>query len=306
MEYLWIEASVAAALFQSVRYAALKLINQRLSLAVTTYVRILFALPFLVAYLLAVMWVQGAALPATPPAFVIYSSISAIFQFLGTLLVVRLFQLGNFAVATMLIKADVIMTALIGTALFSESISPVGWAAIFVTFAGVILVSAGRAPPAAGEAPVGWFELLLGKSVRIGLLSALIYAVSYLSLREGILALDPAIGPVMRSAYGGAMMTTVSVVLVGIYLLFTDPKGLKQIREVPGLALVIGIASALGTIAWFLASALTNASYVAAVAQVQIVFTMLISRFYFKEQIRPLELAGVGVILAGILMFRLA
>ena len=57
---------------------------------------------------------------------------------------------------------------------------------------------------------------------------------------------------------------------------------------------------------WYLASALTNASYVAAVAQVQIVFVLIISRFWFREQIRPLELAGIAVILAGVLLFRLA
>ena len=63
--------------------------------------------------------------------------------------------------------------------------------------------------------------------------------------------------------------------------------------------------SALGTIMWYLATVSSNASYVAAVAQVQVVFSLALSRYWFNERIRPVELAGIGTILAGVLMFRL-
>ena len=38
---------------------------------------------------------------------------------------------------------------------------------------------------------------------------------------------------------------------------------------------------------------------------VQIVFALLISRYWFRESIRAIELAGIGLSLVGVLMFRL-
>ena len=37
----------------------------------------------------------------------------------------------------------------------------------------------------------------------------------------------------------------------------------------------------------------------------QIVFSLLLSRYWFKETIRPMELVGIATILVGVLMFRL-
>ena len=39
--------------------------------------------------------------------------------------------------------------------------------------------------------------------------------------------------------------------------------------------------------------------------QIEVVFTLLIAWFYFKERLTPLELIGIVVTVAGVLMFRL-
>lgn len=306
MEHLWIVASLAAAFFQALRYAALKELNRHLSATVTTYVRMLFGLPFLVAYLVLVLNATGQPLPETNARFWFFSSLTAVLQFGMTLLVVRLFHLGNFAVGLMLTRADVILTAIVGSLLFSEVISQSGWLAIGLTVAGVLTASAGRMSASAWAAKdTRLVDVVFGPATRLGMMSAMMAAISYLSLREAILALDPAAGPLVRSAAGGVGMTMVSFVLIGIYLAATEGKELMRIRHWPWLCSLAGFASAAGTIGWFTASALTNASYVAAVAQVQIVFALLISRYWFRETIRPLELVGIGLILAGVLAFRL-
>ncbi|MDX2159654.1 MAG: DMT family transporter [Hyphomicrobiaceae bacterium] len=307
MDHLWIVASLAAALFQALRYAALKELNRHLSAPVTTYVRMLFGLPFLTAWLVGVLHWTGAPLPATNLRFWLFASLTAVLQFLMTLLVVRLFQLGNFAVGLMITRADVILTAIIGSIVFREIISPGGWLAIAVTVAGVLAASAGRIAPTAwkpGEA--GLLTVLLGPATRIGLASALLAAISYLALKEAILALEPSVGPLVRSAAAGAAMTLVSFVIIGIWLAATELEELKRIRHWPWLCVLAGFASAAGTVGWFTASALANASYVAAVAQVQIAFALLISRYWFRERIKAVELVGIALILAGVLLFRLA
>lgn len=310
MDHLWIWAAVAAALFQALRYAALKELNKHLPAMVTGYVRLIFALPLLIAYLAVVLTVKGVPLPAMNARFLLMAALGSLGQFLATVLMVRIFQLGNFAVGTMLAKTDAIMTALIGTALFSEIIGGAGWMAILVTVAGVLTVSAARMPALNAASRSGPLRtllaaMLLSPATQLGLLVALINAVSFLLLKDAIKTLASPGGPAVDAAAAGAVMTLMSCVMIGVWLAATDRKGLAAIGRHLGLCTFAGLASALGTLLWFLATALTNASYVAAVAQIQIVFALALSRFWFRESILWLELAGIAVILAGILLFRL-
>ncbi len=307
MEQIWIWASVLAALCQALRYASLKELNQHLPAFVTSYARVLFALPILLLHLAGMLWWTGAALPSMSTAFFVYTGLTAAGQFLGTVLMMRLFRLGNFAVGTMLAKADAVMTAVIGSLLFREQITGGGWIAIVVTVAGVMLTSAGRLPATAWRAgDLSLAGMLFGAATRLGLVIALVNALSFLALREAILALHGPGGVALDAAVAGTIMTLMSCVFLGAYLLATDRVDLVRIGGHLRLCSVVGLASALGTLLWFLATALANASYVAAVAQVQIVFALAISRYWFLERITRLELIGVAIILAGIMMFRLA
>ncbi|MFM9941436.1 MAG: EamA family transporter [Hyphomicrobiaceae bacterium] len=307
MEQLWIWASVLAALCQALRYASLKELNQHLPAFVTSYARVLFALPILLVHLGLMLWWTGAALPAMNAAFFFYTGLTAAGQFLGTVLMMRLFRLGNFAVGTMLAKADAVMTAVIGTLLFREQISGGGWIAILVTVAGVMLTSAGRMPATAWRAgDITLTSMLFGPATRLGLVIALVNALAFLALREAILALGGKGGVALDAAVAGTVMTLLSCVFLGAYLLATDRPNLMRIGSHVRLCSVVGLASAFGTLLWFLATALANASYVAAVAQVQIVFALALSRYWFLESITRLELVGIAIILAGIMLFRLA
>ena len=302
---VWIWAAVLAAVCQALRYAALKELNKHLTVAVTSYARILFATPLLLAYLACVLAVTKTPMPHMNARFLLFACLTAIGQFLGTIFMVRLFQMGNFAVGTMLTKADTIITALLGTMLLTEQITPLGWGAILVTVAGVVIVSTARVPRAAwraGDIPL--WRVLLSPSTQLGLLISLINAICYLMLREAIVTLKSSGGVPVDAAVAGTMMTVFSCILLGGWLLATDRDGLKALRHHLGLCVFVGSVSALGTVLWYLAAALTNVSYVAAVAQVQIVFALLLSRYWFRETIWPKELVGIAIILAGVLLFR--
>ena len=71
------------------------------------------------------------------------------------------------------------------------------------------------------------------------------------------------------------------------------------------LCTFIGVTSAVGSICWFTAFALENASYVRSVGQVEAIFTLLISHFYFKEKFNTAELTGIAVTVVGVLLFLL-
>ena len=197
------------------------------------------------------------------------------------------------------------MTALIGTAFFSEEVTSIGWVAIVVTMLGVVVISSGKPAPVAGITAARSRGSAMKPAV-VGLSAALVYSLSYLCLREGILDIDPAAGTLVRAGYSVLVMAALSAVMVGAYLSVREPRELIRMFAYQKLCWFIGTTSAVGSIAWFIAAALTNASYVAAVAQVQIVFTLLLSYFYFGERIRTREIAGIAIIVAGLALFRMA
>ncbi len=305
MELIWIPISVFAALMQSVRTAAQKTLNARLSTMGTTYVRSLFGLPFLVLFLAGVMAMGGEGWPAWRADFFVFCAIGGLAQVLATALLIRLFTLRTFAVGSMLIKSDVLMTALIGSVWFSENLSATGWLALLVVMAGVGILLAGKFGAAAlhPEGETAW-QILGGRATRVALGCALMFTFSYLFIREATLVLGPG-GFLWRGGWTVVVVTTMQVIGLGAWLAWREPRVFGQLWPNRRIIAFIGLTSALGSIGWFTAFALENASYVRAVAQVEAIFTLLISWLYFREAINRTELAGIAAMVAGVLMFRL-
>lgn len=307
LAWIWIPLAVFAALMQSVRTAAQKQLNQRMSTMGTTYVRSLFGMPALLVFLGAVTLYTGRGAPAFTPAFLLHTAGGALTQVLATALLIYMFRLKNFAVGTMLTKTDLILTALIGTMLFSERVTPLGWAAILVVMGGVILMLVGRTGRAAfstrGEA---LSHMLLGRPMQVALLCALLFSLSYLFLRAATLALGNEHHFLWRSGWTVVLATAMQTVCLGIWLAYKEPAVFRQMWPMRGISSFIGLTSALGSIGWYSAFALQNASYVRAVGQIEAAFTLTISWLYFREKINALELTGIAITVAGVLMFRLA
>jgi drug/metabolite transporter (DMT)-like permease len=303
MELIWIPISILAALMQAVRTAAQKSVNAKLSTWMTTYVRSLFGLPFSIAYLWLVMRYEGLGWPSFDLHFLAYSFGAAAVQVIATYLLIWLFQMRNFAVGTMLSKTDVMQAAIIGSLLFSEAISTIGWVAILITIAGVIAISIGRV--GLGKVGTGKMTLsqaLVAKPTLVGLATGFFFCLSYLFLREASLGLDQG-GFLYRAAWTVVIVGVMQVAAVGAWIVASEPSAFRRLPGVIWPCLFIGLTSAIGSIGWFTAMTLENASYVKAVGQVEVVFTLTISALYFRETINRLELFGIAVIVAGVLMF---
>lgn len=306
LAWIWIPIAVFAALMQAVRTAAQKMLNQSLSNMGTTYVRSLFGMPVLLAFLGAATLYTGHGVPEFDSAFLLHTAAAALTQVLATALLIYLFRLKNFAVGTMLTKTDLLMTALIGSALFSEQLTPLGWLAIVVVVCGVILMLIGKLGTAAfresGETVSG---LLWGRPTKVALLCALMFSLSYLFLREATLNLGQQHHFLWRAGWTVVLATGLQTICLGIWLALKEPSVFRQMWAARRIAGFIGLTSGLGSIGWYSAFALQNASYVRAVGQVEAVFTLAISWLYFHEKITALELMGIAVTIAGVLMFRL-
>ena len=71
------------------------------------------------------------------------------------------------------------------------------------------------------------------------------------------------------------------------------------------MAGLVGIAGMLGSVGWFTAMTIQNAAYVRALGQIELVFTFIAAQVVFRERSTRLELGGIALIVAGILILLL-
>ena len=237
--------------------------------------------------------------------YLLYMAFGAVAQVIATILLLMMLRLRNFAVGTVLTKVDIVFTAVIGWLFFSERFSAPGVLALVVIAVGVILMSAARANTVERAAGGSSFkDLLRSPATHIALGCAFSFSLSYLFLREAMQAMGGGTA-IWRGAWTVFLATGLQVLMGAVWLTWSEPKMLKELWPNRAISTFIGITSALGSIAWYTAFALENAAYVRAVGQIEVVFTLLVSWLYFREKLTPLELFGIALTVAGVVIFRL-
>ena len=302
--YLWIWLTVGAALLQSIRTAAQKELTSQLSVMVGTYVRSLLGLPVMLVYLGLVKAIGGEAWPVLNGRFLFYALLTGLTQMAATVVLLSLYRLRNFAVANQLGKSDMIFTAVLGALLFGQALSLPAWLALFVTGLGVATIMMAKTAGTKTAAAAPWHAVFREQSVKMGLFVGLMFGICNLTLREAALALAPSSG-FMAGAATVAVVTAMQAVLMGGWLASKEPGAHGAVARAFPLASFVGVTSALGSIAWFTAFAMTNSAHVRIVGQVEVIFTLLISAFYFRERITRIEAIGIGLTIAGILLLQL-
>ena len=144
-------------------------------------------------------------------------------------------------------------------------------------------------------------EGLTEKSTLIGLASGLFLGASVVFFRGAALSLNYD-GYIMAAAYTLAISVVIQTILMGIYLLWREPGQMTAVLKNWVWAGAVGVAGVLGSIAWFTAFTLENAALVRAVGQIELVFTFMASVMIFREKSAPLEVVGILLVIAGILL----
>ena len=309
MQDLWIWLSIAAAACQAVRTAAQKRLNEKVSTLATTYVRSAFGLPILLVYLVAILLLVDPRYPEFSPLFLFHAACGAGAQVIATATLIALFRVRGFAVASILNKVDVVLIAILGSLFFSEDISASGALALLTVLSGIFLLSASPAArkaelvPATASKPAPAVPPVSSNWLAVS--CAIFFALSFLFMREATLSVGEG-HFLWRGAWAVMVSVVMQAVVLGIWLLWRQPGVFAKLWANRRGAALVGVSSAAGSMAWFSAFALQNASYVRAVAQVEVLFTLLISHLYFKERLTRLQITGTFLTLAGVLMFRLA
>ncbi|MEQ9695055.1 EamA family transporter [Shimia sp. SDUM112013] len=293
---LWVAVSIAAALFQTVRFMLQKYLSQvSLSAAGATFARFLYSAPVALA-LLALYPVQGGAqLGVRGAEFWAYGATGGLAQIVATVLTVMLFKRRNFAVGVTFIKVEVLLTALIGLVVLGDTVSVLGLGAILVGVAGVLVLSG----PAAGAAAGGWARLL-SPSAGLGLAAGALFGVSAVCYRGASLQVAGE-DPFLRALVTLAAVTTMQTLAMVLWLRLREAGEIRRVAAAWRSAMWIGVTSMAGSFCWFTGFTLQNAAYVKAVGQVELIFAVLGSVLFFKESISGREWLGMGLLSCSIL-----
>ncbi len=294
MEF-WIVASVAAALFQTVRFMLQKHLAQvSLSAAGATFARFVYSAPIALAILGVVLWSARPDVALNGAAFWIYGAIGGVAQITATVCTVMLFGRRNLAVGITFIKTEVLMTVLIGLVILGEAVSGMGLLAILIGIIGVLVMSG---PLEGGR---GW-RRFLSPSAALGLGAGALFGVSAVCYRGASLevASDAAL---MRALVTLAATTSMQMVGMWIWLMLREPQEVGRVLAAWKTAGFIGLTSMAGTFCWFTAFTLQNAAYVKAVGQIELVFGVLGTVLIFRERISTREYGGIALLAVSILI----
>lgn len=293
---LWMVITVVAAASQTARTAGQKHLATAMSSWSATWVRFLFGLPLAFGYF---MWAKTdyGTLPPLNNTFLLFCFLTAIAQIIATVLLVYLFSLRNFAVGTTYARTEAFLTALVGSLFFAEVIDLAGWVAIAVSVFGVVLISMAKQ----GVSGLAMIQSALNRPAAIGVSSGLGFALSSLFLRKASLSFG--IDAYLMTA-SMTLVTVVSMqtVLLGIYVLVTRRDELGAIARSWKACIFVGVTSFIGSAGWFTAMTLERASYVKALGQIEFLFALLVSTFIFREKSSRLELAGMAMVAAGVVV----
>ncbi|MEE9253543.1 MAG: DMT family transporter [Pseudomonadales bacterium] len=294
---LWIPITIAAAFLQNVRTALQRHLTGEMSASAATYARFCFAVPFAWLYVFLLIRVGDVALPEVGRSFVLYCIVGGTAQILGTAFLIQLFSYRNFAVGTAYSKTEAVQTAIFGIVILGEPLGLLATLGILVSFVGVVTLSVDRQKGILRSLVSDW----LGMPARLGIGSGACFGVAAVCYRGAALSIFSE-GYIMAAAYTLAWVTLFQTLAMGLYIARREPVELRRLLRAWPRALWVGVAGMTASAAWFTAMALQKAAYVRALGQVELIFTFIASLVIFRERTNPLEIGGVILIVAGIML----
>jgi drug/metabolite transporter (DMT)-like permease len=293
--WLWIPLTVAAAFLQNLRTALQKHLRSRLSINAATFTRFAFGSPLVVLYVFALHRFAGLAWPTPNRAFVLWVTLGGVSQIVATACLIHIFSFRNFAVGVAYSKTEVIQSAIFGLVFLGDAVSPWGATGIALGTLGVMLISLTAGGGVWRALILGWLE----RPALIGLASGALFGIAAVSFRAAALSLGEN-GFVMPAGYTLLWANVLQTVLMAAYLYAREREELPKLLASWQLSALTGIVGIVASALWFTAMTIQLVAYVRTLALIELLFTFLFSWYYFKEQPRAREIAGIVLLVIGV------
>lgn len=274
-----------AAFMQAWRNAFQKQLSTTVDVYGVTLARFIFALPLALLYISCLYHFQ----PVTDSVhfnlrFAIYVLIAALSQIAATALMVQLFKQKNYAIGVGLAKSEAVLAAIIAVVFLSDHLSLLGWFGVAVGGFAVFLMSKGRD-----------FSDFSVQTLCIGIGSGLCFAITSLLVREASLELTN-LPFIHRAAWVLLMVIGTQCFLLLMYLGIFRRATLWAMWQRIGLTFRVSLCSFLASLGWFSAMSMQSVPIVKTLGQVEIIFSMLISAYFFKEKLARAEHLGIVLV----------
>jgi drug/metabolite transporter (DMT)-like permease len=288
---MWIPITLAAATFQILRTSRQHQLRSVLSVNGAGFVRYAYGFPLAVVVAVVTFGVVGEPIPAIPARFWPIIAGAGVVQILGTVALLRAFDLRNFAIGTVYAKTEVILVAIVSAIALSEPLEPLGWVAALVCMAGVVWLAApNRLRDVLGSAR--------DPAALMGVVAAGCFALAAVGIRGASTSLE---GPTWnRALLTLTVMLGIQTLVNAGQLAVTDRSELVNVARAWRFALPVGVLSLCGSIGWAVAVTLANAAKVRTLGQVEIVIAFAISAWVLHEQHTRAEYAASAFVLVGV------
>lgn len=290
---MWIPITLAAATFQILRTSRQHQLRSILSVNGAGFVRYACGFPLAVVVSLVTFGIVGDPIPAIPARFWLIVAGAGTSQILGTVALLRAFDLRDFAIGTVYAKTEVIQVAIVSAIALGEPLRPLGWVAALLCMAGVAWLAAPeRVLDIVGRAG--------DPAAIMGIVAGGCFATAAVGIRAASTSLEGG------STWDHALTTLtvmlgVQTVINAAWLAWRDPPELGRVARAWRVALPVGILSLCGSAGWAVAVTLTNAAKVRTLGQVELVIAFAISAWVFHQQHTRAEYAASGLVLVGVI-----
>ncbi len=288
---LWIGAALIAAAAQTARNATQASLTSAIGTVGATQVRFLFGLPFAIVFLGLVVVITGQSPPAITARMLSFTALGAMAQIGATALMLLLMQSRSFAVTTAWIKTEPVLVAIVAALVLADPLTLPMVVAIVIATAGVLLMSL---KPGVGAKM--WRE---GGPALTGLAAALLFGLSAIGFRGGIMALESG-DFLIRATTTLVLSLILQSGLLAVWLALFNRTALRASFRVWKTSLGAGFLGAFASQFWFIGFSLTSAANIRTLALVEVIFALAVSRYVFRQAVSARQIFGMMVIVAGI------
>jgi len=294
---LWVLITVVAALFQTWRTALQQRLRGTLSLNGAAVVRYLYGVPFGLLILGSYWLIMGGSFGPPTAYFFLLCALAGITQIFGTNLLISSFGPRGFAVGTAYAKTEAVQASFIAVIILGEVLAALSWVGIGISVFGVMYLS------------------LAGKGLRFpdilrattqpaalrGIGAGFCFALTAICVRKANFEL-PGADPVLKALFSVVVTNTMQTVMQGGWLVLREPREVLAVFRSWRSSVQVGALSAAGSCCWFIGFALAPVALVRAVGQVEIIFTLLFSRFFLREKLQRKDVVGALTVVSGVVL----
>jgi drug/metabolite transporter (DMT)-like permease len=294
---LWIWITLLAATSQNIRTAIQSHMKDSLGDYGASAIRFIYAIPFAWIWFLCVIRFSEQSFPSLNLEFALWLTVGGLAQIIFTVLLVKLFSFKNFVVGVAFSKTEVLLAALMEAVFLSVAINlQFGFAILIGTVAVIMLSLRGNL------FSISDVKVSLGsRSTVIGLLAGFTLSISVVAFRAAINSLDDG-DSLLRASAAGAIGVVGQALVMLIYLATKRKSELYAVFRLWKFGIAAGFFAAISTAAWFIAFALHTAAPVRAIGQFELLISIGITLFVFRQKINRIELAGIFLLGASILL----